>query len=60
MLSSAQTVIVSQGAVEGVQSPYTPTSGASVTVFRGLPYAQPPVGELRWQPPVAPASWQGA
>lgn len=55
-----QAVIVEQGVVQGVASPYTPTSGASVTVFRGLPYAQPPVGDLRWRPPVAPSSWQGA
>ena len=59
-VSSPQTVTVEQGVVQGVESPYTPALGASVTVFRGLPYAQPPVGDLRWQPPVAPASWQGA
>jgi para-nitrobenzyl esterase len=31
----------------------------STTAFRGIPYARPPIGELRWQPPLAPASWQG-
>ena len=30
-----------------------------VRVFRGLPYAQPPVGALRWRPPQAPAPWSG-
>jgi len=29
-----------------------------VNVFRGLPFAAPPVGELRWREPQAPAKWQ--
>ncbi|MBI1407548.1 MAG: carboxylesterase family protein [Caulobacter sp.] len=28
-------------------------------VFRGVPYAQPPVGTLRWRPPVPAVPWQG-
>jgi para-nitrobenzyl esterase len=27
--------------------------------FRGLPYAAPPTGDLRWRPPQPPASWNG-
>lgn len=30
-----------------------------VRVFRGVPYAQPPVGDRRWQPPAPVASWDG-
>ncbi|TQK27181.1 carboxylesterase family protein [Arthrobacter sp. SLBN-53] len=30
-----------------------------VAVFRGIPYAQPPVGAHRFRHPVAPASWDG-
>ena len=30
-----------------------------VLVFEGIPYATPPVGDLRWRPPRPAASWQG-
>ena len=30
-----------------------------VKAFLGLPYAAPPVGDLRWKAPVAPANWKG-
>lgn len=31
----------------------------AVTVFRGIRYAEPPIGELRWKPPVAAGAWRG-
>ena len=40
------------GTVEGVEQ-------GGLRIFRGIPYAQPPVGPLRWKPPVAAADWQG-
>ena len=30
-----------------------------VLVFRGVPYARPPVGGARWQPPAAVEAWDG-
>ena len=30
-----------------------------IHVFRGIPYAAPPIGERRWRPPAPPASWSG-
>jgi para-nitrobenzyl esterase len=34
--------------------PVRGSATASMQSFRGLPYAKPPVGDLRWKPPVAP------
>ena len=28
-------------------------------LFEGIPYAEPPVGRLRWQPPLSPHPWTG-
>ncbi|NLV50978.1 MAG: carboxylesterase family protein [Clostridiales bacterium] len=36
-----------------------PSGIPSTTVFRGIPYAAPPVGELRWKPPAPAADWEG-
>jgi len=32
---------------------------SSVTVFKGIPFAAPPIGNMRWRPPAAPHSWTG-
>lgn len=31
-----------------------------INVFKGIPYAAPPVGPLRWKAPEPPAPWSGA
>lgn len=33
--------------------------GKDVQAFKGIPYAAPPVGELRWKAPQAAAKWEG-
>ncbi len=45
------TVITDSGAVTGV------ALGTSSFVWRGIPYAAPPTGDLRWKPPAPPACW---
>ncbi|HIF13066.1 MAG TPA: carboxylesterase family protein, partial [Dehalococcoidia bacterium] len=46
-----------------VQLTYGQVSGVDldndVTVFRGIPFAAPPVGDLRWRAPQPPIPWQG-
>ena len=43
-----------------VQTHSGPLRGArenGLSVFRGIPYAAPPVGDLRWMPPEPPVPW---
>lgn len=47
-------VRVENGALRGVASGIP-----SVTVFKGVPYAAPPVGALRWRAPQPCADWEG-
>ncbi|HYA22955.1 MAG TPA: carboxylesterase family protein [Terriglobales bacterium] len=51
-LNDGPTVVVktTYGSVEGQKI-------KGVQVFRGIPFAAPPVGPLRFRPPVPPASW---
>jgi para-nitrobenzyl esterase len=48
----ASVVATDHGWVRGLVS-------GPVREFRGIPYAAPPVGPLRWAPPSAAASWPG-
>ena len=48
----AEIALTDSGWVEGVTS-------EGVTVYKGVPFAAPPTGALRWRPPQAAAAWRG-
>ena len=47
-------VTVAQGDLTGLVS-----EDGAVEVYAGVPYAKPPVGELRWKEPQEPEHWEG-
>jgi para-nitrobenzyl esterase len=51
-IALAATVKVEDGLLEG-------TIEDGLTVYRGIPYAAPPIGDLRWRPPQPVPKWQG-
>lgn len=52
MADSAPVVETAAGSLRG-------TANEGIAVFRGIPYAEAPVGDMRWKPPVAKARWDG-
>ncbi len=50
--ADAPTVTIDTGVLAGAVE-----NGAHV--FKGIPFALPPVGDLRWRPPQAPNKWRG-
>ncbi len=51
--ASRPVVRIAQGALVGR------ADAQGVRSFKGIPYAKPPVGSLRWRPPVAAGGWKG-
>ena len=51
-LAMNPTVKVEQGRLEG-------TSEEGLTVYRGVPFAAPPIGDLRWRAPQPASHWDG-
>lgn len=48
----AITVEIEDGRLQG-------TTQDDINIFKGIPYAKPPVKELRWRPPQPPSPWEG-
>ncbi|XP_049789550.1 esterase FE4-like isoform X1 [Schistocerca nitens] len=55
--SNYVTVQTSLGSLRGQAE--QSVSGQTMYTFKGVPYAEPPVGTLRFQPPVAKEPWDG-
>lgn len=49
-----QPIHVEQGSLQGVLS-----ADQQIEMYKGIPYAEPPVDTLRWQSPKSAASWSG-
>src|SRR5580700_4413204 len=54
MAATTEPVRTQAGSLAGV-----PARDPSITVYRGVPFAAAPVGDLRWRPPQPPIPWQG-
>lgn len=52
-------VETASGRVEGAAVDDGRGPAGDVLVFRGIPYAAPPVGDLRWRPPQPRSPWEG-
>jgi len=50
---AGEPVTTADGVVQGIALP------SGIHVFRGIPYAQPPLDELRWRPPQPVTPWTG-
>ncbi len=48
-------VKIANGSLEGVSD-----KSSGVRSFKGIPFGEPPVGDLRWKPPQPVKNWQGA
>ena len=45
--------------IEGGQVQGVAADIEGVTVYRGIPYAAPPIGDLRWKEPQPVVPWEG-
>lgn len=53
-MANTPMVTVSSGQLKGKYE-----DDGAVAVFKGIPYAEPPVGDLRWRPPQPIRPWSG-
>jgi neuroligin len=56
---SSRIVETKTGAIRGIILELNSRHLEPVEVFRGVPYAAPPLGDLRYRPPTPPLAWSG-
>lgn len=54
-----RTIGTKYGTIRGLSVKLPNRNVGAVEVFLGIPYAAPPVGHLRFMPPVNPGQWRG-
>ncbi len=59
LLGCSQAVTTPVLTIEGGQVQGVTTDLPGVIVYRGIPYAAPPIGDLRWKEPQPVVPWQG-
>ncbi|KAK7081727.1 hypothetical protein SK128_022361, partial [Halocaridina rubra] len=58
-IRSSQIVTTKYGSLRGLIVKPAHRALGPVAVFLGVPYVAPPVGHLRFMPPMSPLSWSG-
>src|SRR5580693_3645345 len=51
-LAQSPRALTESGTIAGVRE-------SGLNIYKGVPFAAPPVGDLRWRPPAHVASWTG-
>src|SRR6478736_401490 len=60
LLVSLQVIVFGQSGI--VDTKYGKIEGyreGNIRIFKGIPFAAPPVGDLRWKAPQPPVAWKG-
>jgi para-nitrobenzyl esterase len=60
-------LVLATSAIVSAQIPKTMTQSGAISgvsenglaVYKGVPFASPPIGDLRWRPPTQAAPWIG-
>ncbi len=57
--AEAMAAVPGMGTIVKIDTGWVAGAGVGVRVYKGIPYAAPPVGALRWKPPQPARPWKG-